>query len=956
MSGISSGVGAFSGINSGQLIEQLLALESRPKQLAQARVLQLQQQQAGVLDINTRLAALRSAAQLFRNDRSFQRMTAESGNKDVLTATAQPGAAAGSYQFLVDRLVSTQQSLSRGFADRSSTALGLSQITVESELGRLDRDTALADFNNGAGVERGRITLTDSAGRAATVDLSRAATVGDVLDAINGNGTAQVTASVRNGRLVVRDNAGGTISIANATGFNTATSLGIAGSATGQITGQDVYRLGTNTTLASLNDGTGVSIRSVAGVDAFNFTLVVNRGSGPVNVRVNIGELYENQTVNGVTSLRLKEGAVSTMGGVMARINKALEDAGMADVKAEIAPDGRRLQIRDTTNTATTISVTEGSDTTARDLGLTGQTSASGVLAGKRIFAGMNSVLARGLSGGNGVFGDGTLNITTRDGNAFSVTLSQDASVEEMMQAIQNAGGTLAGGASRLTVSLNSKGTGLQIKDNSSGSGNLTITGTDGADTAVGLGLSTGASGTTSDTVSGVNMQLRYLGRATLLSSLNGGRGVGTGSIEITDSVGTTRTVSIGDNIRTLGQLIDQINSSSPTTLARLNSTGDGIEIVENVPQLPGGVAGDRKLKIADASGAVARSLNLAGEASGTGSSNKIDGTYERTVTFAPGDTLQQVADKLNAAGVGVSASIINDGAGSNPFRLSLTARATGRDGRVIIDAGAFDLGLRTLDRGENSRVFFGSSDPARAVLLSTSSNTLDNVVTGVKIDLRGTGPNPVTLAVAADSSRIEKDVNDFVKAFNDLVDRIGAQTRFVQGAQRQAALIGDGTMLGLRSALYATVQGKNLGVGGRYDELADVGISVGEGGRLKVDAQALRSALATDPAAVEALFTARTLDPENGTIRRGTERFSSLSVVNQIEELAKSYVDSTDGVLTFKTRGLEEQIRGQNSRINAFDTRLERRRETLTRQFAQMEQAIAQLQRQQSAISSIGR
>lgn len=950
MGGIVSNVGLFSGINTGQIIEQLMALESRPRARLQQRVLALQQQNAAVLDLNSRLDALRRAAQFFRAEQTFRRASATSSNEQVLTATASAGAGTGSYQFIVDRLVSTQQWLSRGFADRTSSAVGLTSLTVESDRARLSRDTSLADLNNGAGVERGRIVITDSAGRSATVDLSRVATVGEVISAINGNGTAQVTALIRNGRIVVRDNAGGTLTIANAAGSATAASLGIAGSASGEIVGQDVYRLNTNTTLASLNDGTGVSIRNVVGENPSNFSLTIDQGSGPVVVHVNVGEVYRWEGEEPNRRLVLQEGAVSTIGGVLARINAALDDAGLATVRAEIDPDGRRLRIRDTASATTTIAVTEGSDSTARDLGLIGTTSSGGVLAGNRIFAGLNTVLARGLAGGGGLGGDGVINFTTRDGTAFSVTLSNDQTLDEIIAAIQQAAGTLPGGGSRLTVTLSPTGTGLRIRDNSSGTGNLIITGSEGDDTAAALGISTGPAGTASDTVTGSNLQLRYLGRATLLADLNNGRGIGTGRFTIRDSQGTDRVVTITDSIRTLGQLIDQINAASPHTLARLNATGDGIEIVEN---LPGGGHGATRIRITDDTGAVARALNIAGEAPDVGGQNRINGSYERTITFSPADTLQQVVDRINQAAAGVTAAVVNDGAGATPFRISFAAAGTGSAGRFILDAGAFDLGLRLLDEGRDARVFFGSSDPARAVLLSSSTNTLDGVIAGVRIDLRGVSPSPVNLAVTTDTARIEKDVEDFIKAFNDLIDRIAAQTRYVEGASRQAALVGDGMIVGLRNALFNTLQARNLGMSGRYDELADVGIVVGQGGRLRLDRERFRAALAEDPAALEQLFTVRTPDP-NGSIRAGGETFSALSVMAQLEQFARTYVDVTDGILTLRTRSIDEQVRAQNARIAALDARLESRRETLTRQFARMEQALAQLQRQQAALGSL--
>src|SRR4051812_45535758 len=109
MAGGSSGGGIFSGIDSASIITQFLAIEAIPKQQAQARVQQLQLQQAAFLDLNSRLKAIQTAAASFRTDKIFQTKSATSSLPDVLGATAGTSASAGTYTFLIDRLVSSQQ-------------------------------------------------------------------------------------------------------------------------------------------------------------------------------------------------------------------------------------------------------------------------------------------------------------------------------------------------------------------------------------------------------------------------------------------------------------------------------------------------------------------------------------------------------------------------------------------------------------------------------------------------------------------------------------------------------------------------------------------------------------------------------------------------------------------------------------------------------------------------------
>ncbi|MBS0197033.1 MAG: flagellar filament capping protein FliD [Planctomycetes bacterium] len=957
MGGISSGVGLFSGINSGQLIDQLIAASSRPKQLAQARLQQFQFQQAAYLDINARIAALRTSAASFRENKTFQTKTAVSSNTDVLSATASTDAASGSYVFVVDRLVSTQQQLSRGFANKDVSGLGGSTITLESAKARLDRDVELADLNNGEGVSRGRIQITDSGGRTATVDLSRSTTVGEVLEAINSNGTAQVTASISGGKFVVKDNAGGSFSITNAQGSTTATGLGLAGVAAsgGTITGSTVYALNSATTLASLNDGVGVSRKPSTTEDSYNFVINVG-GASPAAVKVNIGDVY--QTVSG--TLTKVKGAVSDMGGVVTRINEALTAAGATGVSASIDSTNGRLLITDTTGTKP-LTVSEGTDTTAKDLGLLTDP-VSGNIVGRRVLAGLQTTLVRGLKGGTSGTNSGLIHFTLRDGSTFDATIDPNGGVSDALKAIEDA--SVSSGSKRLTATLDSRGTGIVITDLTSGTGKLIITGASGSDAAAALGISTGTDGVSASVVNSGNLQRQYIGRATALSSLNNGKGIGNGDFRITDSFGTSANVSVTDSLKTIGDLVDLINSRGVKVKAQINANGDGISIAESLAD--GETAGAQKIKIEEVGGgSMARTLNLLGEASGTGGSNSINGSWERTITLTAADTLQQVADKINAAKANVTAAIVRDGSGSAPFRLSLTSSQSGRAGRMILDSGSLDLGLTTLDAGRDARVFFGSSDAAAGVAVTSSTNTIDNILSGVKIDLKGTSASPVTLNVATDTDNIEKAIGTFISTFNTAISRIEFQSDYDKDSGKKGPLLGDATTLQLRTLLFSTIQGTAKGVSGNYQSFADVGVTIGSGGTLQLDSGKLRAAMAADPTGVESLFTARVtaddsvIDLGGGVKVRNQNSgntFSSLGIMGQMEQLAKRYVDGSSAILFGRGDELRNQVKAQQSRIDAMDDQLAQKRDILQRQFLAMEKAIGQMQTQQSALGSIGR
>lgn len=948
MGGITTGVGIFSGIDSATLIDQLINAQSRPLILAQSRVIQLNQQSAAYLDINSRLSNFKTAAASFRLNNIFQSSKATSSNESVLTATASNNAVPGSYNFIVDRLVSSQQLLTRGFADRDTSTIGLDSLTFESPAARLDADTNLADLNNGNGVTRGEITVNGT-----EVDISRAGTVQEVLDAINE--VAGVNARVENDKFVIS----GVTSLSEETGSGVLSSFGLSSysGASTTITGTSVYELTGTTSLSALNDGRGVEIYDASGTSTYDFTISI----GGDDVRVRIGEvegqlsdddgnlLFEDDDVTPINGVL--EGAVSTIEGVIERINTALDKAGYSEVTASINTTTGGIDIVDSLGRDFDIeSFSSGNRTysTASDLGIEGSFT-GGTANGERIFAGLNTKLVTSLNGGAGLTGtDGLLDITTRGGASYlGIDISGLNDVNDIINTINDATG------GDVTVSLNAQGTGLKVVDNTTGGGSFSISGTGGQDTAAALGIS----GTFTDGIAtGSNLQASYISNSTLLSTLNNGQGIGTGEFEIVDSYGNRATIEISSSETTVGDLLDQINDSNLRIEARINDNGDGISIVESLFDTDGGVNGTQTISISDIEGTVAERLGIEGTATGVDGDNFVTGSEERVIEFEPDATLEDIRNAIDAANVGVSASIINTGAGASPFRLSLASERSGEAGRFIIDTGGFDLGLTTLDEGNDARVFFGSNDAATGVLLTSSVNSLDGVIQGVTLNLAAASDDPVQVTISRDTSSIESKIKEFVTAFNSVIEGIDFRTRYDQETETKGVLLGDGTMLNLRNSMFSTLRRENQGFSDTYDTLTEVGIRAGTGGKLEFNTEKFREAYAADPEAVEALFTQRELDDNDddnpNTIDEPT--FSQLSVLGQLEEFADSYVTTIGGVLQNRTNAIDSQIALQESRIESIQESLNRKREVLQRQFLAMEQAIGSFQTQGSSLAQI--
>jgi flagellar hook-associated protein 2 len=1013
MGRITSGVGLVSGINSRDIIDQLMALEARPKTRLQSRIDKVNEQRLAYTEITTRLTSLRVNATMLKKPSSFTDAAATSSNEDVLTATASRGAAVGSYQLRVARLVTTQQLIGRGFADFDTARVGAGTLTLELGGGEITASNNLNDLNGGRGVGRGQFRITDRSGASTVIDIADAVTLDDVVRRINNSIGVSVRAEIDGDRLVLNDLTGATVGnlVVQDIGAGTSASdLGIAGSvAAATLNGTTIQKLGDATALSLLNDGRGVR----AATTGADFTLNFRDGS--------------------TASVTL--GTARTVGDVLA----AIRAAAPGKVFAGISGDGKRLELTDTTGGGGTFSVTAvGTSGAAVDLGLLGTASGT-TLTGSQVLASLGTVMLSSLRGGAGL-STGTISIQSRAGTTTTIDLSGATSVADIIRTINNA-------AAGVRAAVNPSGNGLQIVDTTGGTGSLVISDQSGT-TAAQLGI-VGSFDTSTSVVRGANLQRAWVSETTLLADYNGGRGIPAGTFRITDANGLSRNITIDSGDVRLGDVINKINRAGLAVTARINDNGDGL-LVEST----GGAT--TTLKIEDTSGGTASALRIAG----TAVAGVIDGSFERTVEVTATDTLATLQTKINDLNFGVSASILNDGSGVAPYRLSLTARNPGRDGRVVFDVGATTLDTRTLVEAQDAAVFVGGSESVQPLLVTAGSNSIQGVIRGVTINLTGASREPVTLNISRNVDNIVGEITRFVETFNELTVKIRELTRFDSATNTRGLLLGESSVQTVESQLYAAIQ-TVVPDNGSFRVLGDVGVRVVANGKLEFDESKFREAFARDPDAVTRLFTrpGAAIDDEtpldvlgNGlgirtntlgadlriTVKDGTEfdvdlsdartigdvirainlaggaklnaslnslgtalvltdntttgtasfnvaavngslaavdlgilgagrngrlegrtirttRSASLGGVGAaLESRISRLIDPVTGVLSRQNQQLDQRTTQFQSRITNLDKLLEAKRARLERQFSQLETVLASLQNQQSALGQI--
>ena len=240
--------------------------------------------------------------------------------------------------------------------------------------------------------------------------------------------------------------------------------------------------------------------------------------------------------------------------------------------------DGR-IRLEDQTGqTVSNLKVLEvGGGTTAQSLGLAGIDVAQNTAEGQNILRLFENIDLNMLNDGAGVSLSTSLpeiSYTLRDGSKgqinFASSGTREVTLGEILQKIQEQSG------GKIRAAIGSDGRRLVLTDQTTGTGNFTLTALYGTRTLADLGLDTEA-------VDGVITGRRILSglRTVSLRSLNGGSGLGQlGLLSLTDRSGHTDVVDLS-GAETLEDVVEAINASSVSILARINSAKNGIELVD---------------------------------------------------------------------------------------------------------------------------------------------------------------------------------------------------------------------------------------------------------------------------------------------------------------------------------------------------------------------------------------
>jgi flagellar hook-associated protein 2 len=311
-------------------------------------------------------------------------------------------------------------------------------------------------------------------------------------------------------------------------------------------------------------------------------------------------------------------------------------------------------------------------------------------------------------------------------------------------------------------------------------------------------------------------------------------------------------------------------------------------------------------------------------------------------LTIDAGSTLTDIAKKINdATDMGVTASIVNDGSAS-PNRLVLTSKLTGEATSMKITVTG-DAALKTLlannpaglpaEQLQQSAIAQNTKLTVNGIAITSATNSVVGAIKDVTMSVSKIGATTVT--VQQDTASVQAAITNFVTAYNSLQSVASRLTAFDPASKSGAVLLGDSTLRNIQTGIRSALSTAQTPDGSGLTMLSQIGISLQKDGTLAVDSTKLTAALGSKMSGVAHLFSG------------GAGGFG-----NSMSALVAGYTDTTGGVLTAATKGINKTLDSLAKQYSATSERVEATVARYKAQFTQLDTMMSRMNQTSSYLT----
>jgi flagellar hook-associated protein 2 len=305
---------------------------------------------------------------------------------------------------------------------------------------------------------------------------------------------------------------------------------------------------------------------------------------------------------------------------------------------------------------------------------------------------------------------------------------------------------------------------------------------------------------------------------------------------------------------------------------------------------------------------------------------------------------LSAVASAITASDARVTAQVIDTSGDdyadqTNRFRLVLTGPL----------GEANDFSVDTSGLVDPSQLLFSTpfqtaedaSLTVNGVTVTRTSNTINDVVPGLTLDLQATTSSAASVVITRDGSALKGRMQALVQAYNDLVSDFKILTGPKSDDEEDVfsgSLRGDSApravLAQIRDVLFGTSEIETSTV----KTFRDLGVSVNKDGVVALDEATLDAAIANNFTDVVSALAGRatTVDANGVTV---STRGLGVKLAAKVRDLM-----GPSGVILSQSSSVESQVRRYKEQLETLEGRMEKILARYTKQFAAMESIVGQI------------
>ena len=220
---------------------------------------------------------------------------------------------------------------------------------------------------------------------------------------------------------------------------------------------------------------------------------------------------------------------------------------------------------------------------------------------------------------------------------------------------------------------------------------------------------------------------------------------------------------------------------------------------------------------------------------------------------------------------------------------------------------------------------------------IERSSNTVDDVVTGLTFNLNEVTSSAVTIDLSRDTTAVKENITGVVNAYNEFIDVIKlVQNPDSDDEEFGGTLINEQLVRNVKDKVYSALTGTSSTPGTDITALRSVGIAVDRYGKLQIDDAELNDALLNDFDEVVTMFTA---DTNNQSVFSTASKGLSGDVLTVIYDITK-----VGGMIEDQLDSAEDTIAQKEDRLKELDDQLSAVYDRYIRQFSVMESAVTEM------------